>query len=364
MKMRRDMVMTISGSVLRPEKVRRVEDPVTGLNGVIAIHSTALGPAAGGCRFWRYANSEALEADAIRLAEGMSYKNAVAGLPLGGGKAVLQVPDGPFDRTKLFAAFGRAVSALDGLYVTAEDVGTSVSDMEIVSNETRHVAGLTARPGLPGGDPSPWTALGVFHAMCAAAEIHLARQVSECTVAVQGLGHVGSELVQLLNAAGARLVIADPKPGVAARVAATLSSAEIMSGDAIVDAKADIFAPCALGGALNTASASRLRAKLVCGAANNQLAEPHVADQLADRGILYAPDYAVNAGGIISVAAEYLGWDVGEVERRVGGTGERLRWILSEARRASVTPHAAAELLARRIIAERPLGGAVAAAAA
>lgn len=356
------MVITYSGSIAPAEDIRPIEDSATGLSGVIAIHSTTLGPAAGGCRFWHYDSAEAAVADAIRLAEGMSYKNAIAGLPFGGGKAVLRVPAGPFDRQKLFAAFGRAVRSLGGLYVTAEDVGTSVADMEAVASETRHVAGRPARLGRAGGDPSPWTARGVFDAMRVAAEFRLARPLSDCTVAVQGLGHVGAELIRLLNAAGAKLIVADPKPGVAASVATGLSAVEIMSRDAILDAKADIFAPCALGGVLDANTVPRLKAKLVCGAANNQLAEACIADLLADRDILYAPDYVVNSGGIINVAAEYLGWDMAEVEERVDETGARLRQVLREAQRTGATPHAAADMLARRIIAAGPVGQAVAVA--
>ena len=344
------MVMTHSDRALPPERVCPVEDPASGLSGVIVIHSTALGPAAGGCRFWHYDNPAAAVDDALRLAEGMAYKNAVAELPLGGGKAVLRMPEPPFSRTQLFAAFGRAVKALDGSYVTAEDVGTSVSDMEVVARETRHVAGLPPLPGRPGGDPSPWTARGVLEGMRIAAELRLGRDLSECTVAVQGLGHVGAHLVRLLHAAGARLIVADPKPGVAARLAVECD-AEIMSKDAIVDARADIFAPCALGGVLNVETAMRLNARVVCGAANNQLADDRAAAMLAARDILYAPDYVVNAGGIISVAAEYLRWDASEVQRRVDGTGARLLRVFREADEAGVVPSAAAEALARRIIA-------------
>jgi leucine dehydrogenase len=357
------MVTMLSVSALPPTHIHRVEDPATGLSGIIAIHSTSLGPAAGGCRFWRYDSVEEVVRDAARLAEGMSYKNAIAGLPLGGGKAVLRVPERPFDRAEMFAAFGRAVRSLDGLYVTAEDVGTGVADMEAVATTTRHVAGLPPRPGCPGGDPSLWTARGVFEAMRVASELHLGRPVSECTVAVQGLGHVGSALARLLHDAGAKLIISDPKHGVAAQVAMTLGTADIMSKDHIIEARADIFAPCALGGVLDGKAVSRLKAKLVCGAANNQLADEQIADKLAQRGILYAPDYVVNAGGIINVAAEYLGWGEREVEKRVDGTGARLRLVLDEASRRGITPHAAAETLARGIISKGPAGGEVAAAA-
>lgn len=327
-----------------------LDDPASGLSGAIVIHSSRLGPAAGGCRLWHYSGRPAALADAMRLAEGMAYKNAVAGLPLGGGKAVLQMPARLDDRAKLFRAFGKAVEALGGRYVTAEDVGTSVDDMEEVGAVTGHVAGRARRPGRPGGDPSPWTARGVFVAMQVAAERRLGRPLADCTVAVQGLGHVGAALAALLHRAGARLIVADPRPGIAAGVACR-TGAEIMSKDAIVDAAADVFAPCALGGVLDEGSIARLRATLVCGAANNQLATPDDGARLARRGILYAPDYVVNAGGIINVAAEYLGWNEGEVARRVDATGTRLATVLDLAERDETPPDQAADQLAAELMA-------------
>ena len=184
--------------LMPPVECVRLHDSASGLDGVIAIHSTALGPGAGGCRLWSYADMDAVLADALRLAEGMSYKNALAGLPFGGAKAVLRRPDGEFDRALLFRAFGEAVERLGGLYVTAEDVGTSVEDMEEVARVSRHVAGLGARDGRAGGDPSPWTALGVFEAMKAAARFALASDLDGLTVAVQGTGNVGAELCRRL----------------------------------------------------------------------------------------------------------------------------------------------------------------------
>ena len=333
-----------------PENVHVIRDAEVGLDGVIVLHSTRRGPAAGGCRLWRYADRAQMVGEAMRLAEAMTYKNALASLPLGGGKAVLNLPRGDVDRQKLFAAFGRAVARLDGAYVTAEDVGTIVADMEVVRSATRHVAGLSAKIGRPGGDPSPWTALGVFTAMQEAAHRRLGSDLAGVTVAVQGLGNVGAALCALLHRAGARLIVAEPRPGVAAAIACRFG-AEIMSRDAILDARCEIFAPCALGGVLDRRGVARLRAQVVCGGANNVLANADDGDRLADRGILYAPDYVVNAGGIINVAAEYLGWSEDMARVRVEETGYRLRQVLDHADRNGLPPHRAADALARaRII--------------
>ena len=347
------MVDTVCDSATPPESVHVLRDDDAGLNGIIVLHSTRRGPAAGGCRLWRYGDHAALVGDAMRLAEGMTYKNAMADLPLGGGKAVLNLPEGDFDRRRLFAAFGRAVARLEGDYVTAEDVGTSVADMEAVRGETRHVAGLPPRDGRPGGDPSPWTARGVFLAMEEAARRQLGSELKGLRVAVQGLGHVGSALCGMLHQAGARLIVAEPRPGVAAEIACRYD-AEIMGRDSILDARCAIFAPCALGGVLDVENIRRLRASVVCGAANNVLATPEDGDRLADRDILYAPDYVVNSGGIISVAGEYLGWSIDEVATRVHATGVRLGAVLSHAAQNGLAPHRAADALARARIVATP----------
>ncbi|MBZ6377581.1 amino acid dehydrogenase [Pacificimonas flava] len=333
-----------------PEAVHMLSDPDSGLEGVIVLHSTRLGPAAGGCRFWTYPGPQEMRRDALRLAEGMAYKNAMADLPLGGGKAVIRAPEGGFDRARLFAAFGRAVDRLRGTYVTAEDAGTGVTDMQAVSGATRHVAGLAASEGRPGGDPSPWTALGVFLAMQEAARRKLGTGLDGLTVAVQGLGHVGSALCALLHEAGARLIVSEPRSDVAAHVACRYG-AMISHPQMIVEAKCDVFAPCALGAVLNARSIPKLRAAIVCGAANNVLASEEDGDRLAERGVLYAPDYVVNAGGIINVCAEYLGWSQEEVETRVRSTGDRLAAVLDHAERSATAPHRAADALARRRIA-------------
>ena len=337
-----------------PEEVVCLDDPKSSLSGVIVLHSSKLGPAAGGCRFWHYASDAAASADALRLAEGMSYKNALAGLPLGGGKAVIRVPDHGFDRTALFRAFGRAVASLGGRYVTAEDVGTGVDDMRHVAEYTDHVAGLPPKPGAPGGDPSPWTALGVFQAMKVAVERRLGAEMRDVTVAVQGLGNVGFSLCHLLHDAGARLIVAEPRGNVAARAAAVFG-ANITTSHALIGARADVFAPCALGGVLDHDAVRRLRATIVCGAANNQLATAQQGAELAARDILYAPDYLVNAGGIINVAAEYLGWSVTEARDRVEAIGAKLTEVLDFANDENLASHEAADALARSIVAGKHL---------
>lgn len=327
-----------------------LRDPESDLEGVIVIHSTALGPGAGGCRFWSYPDMDRAQADAMRLAEGMSYKNALAGLPLGGAKAVLRKPEGDFDRARLFRAFGRAVEELGGRYVTAEDVGTSVADMQEVARATRHVAGLPPAEGRAGGDPSPWTARGVFESMQAAAAFALGSDLAGLTVAVQGTGNVGADLCRHLAEAGARLVIADPNPARREELRAAFG-AKVVGVDEIAEVEADVFAPCALGGALTRESVGKLRARLVCGAANNQLAGPEVGAMLLDRGIAYVPDYVANAGGIISVSAEYLGETEADVADRVATIAPRVAEILGRAERESRSPAAVADEMAEEVIA-------------
>jgi leucine dehydrogenase len=323
-----------------------LRDEEAQLDGVIALHSSALGPGAGGCRFWHYPTREQMMADAARLARGMTYKNALAELPLGGAKAVLRVPDGPFDREKLFRAFGREVEKLRGRYLTAEDVGTCVADMAAIATETAHVAGLAQVADRPGGDPSPWTARGVFGAMDCLAQQHLGRSLADCTVAIQGVGNVGGALARLLHARGAKLILADTNSERLAKIA-TQTGAAVAAVSEFCGVKADILAPCALGGVFDATTTAKVRARIVCGAANNQLVAEADGVRLAERGVLYAPDCVVNAGGIINVAAEHLGWDNAEVVRRVDGTAERLARVLARADQLGVAPNLAADSLAR-----------------
>jgi len=338
---------------LPPEEVVTFHDEDSGASGVIVLHSTTLGPAAGGCRLWHYADDRAATVDALRLAEGMALKNALADLPFGGGKAVIRAPQGPFDRAALFRAFGRQVAELKGRYVTAEDVGTSMADMAEVATRTRHVAGLPVSGQKPGGDPSPWTALGVVQAMRVAVRQRLGAELSDVTVGVQGLGHVGYALCELLHEQGAKLVVAEPRSEVAAR-AADRFGAMVMSSRALLSARVDVLAPCALGGVLEAETVEQLRAKVVCGAANNQLASEDMADRLAERDVLYAPDFLANAGGIINVAGEYLGWRSPEVRRRVLAIGNKMAAVLALAERNGITPDEAARALALERIAQVP----------
>lgn len=343
-----------------PEAVHVLSDPESGLEGAIVLHSSRLGPAAGGCRLWRYPDAVAVTTDALRLAEGMAYKNALADLPLGGGKAVIKMPEREFNRRALFAAFGREVAKLKGQYVTAEDVGTNVSDMDVVREHCRYVAGLKPQDDRPGGDPSPWTALGVFLSMHEAVRRKFGSDLKGMRVAVQGLGNVGSALCGLLHNAGAKLVVAETRSGVAAAVASRYD-AKLTSPDGILAVECEVFAPCALGAVLDEESVPRLKARIVCGGANNVLATGDDGLALAERGILYCPDYVVNAGGIINVCAEYLGWTQEDVDQRVNATGDRLAKVLDYAEASSLAPHQAADELARaRIAGREPLRSAAA----
>ncbi|MBX3190446.1 MAG: amino acid dehydrogenase [Labilithrix sp.] len=283
-------------------------DKASGLKAIVAVHDSRLGPALGGCRFLPYDTDEEALVDALRLARGMTYKAALAGLAHGGGKSVLIRPQQHFDRVALFRAFGRFVDDLGGHYITAEDSGTGLEDMEVVRTMTKHVTGVDVAHG-GSGDPSPFTALGVRRGIEACVKIQLGKSSLENVhVAVQGVGHVGYHLCRELHAAGAKLSVADVDPLKAERAQRELG-ASIVPLDKIFETECDVIAPCALGSALNDATIPRLRAKIVAGAANNQLAEPRHGDDLHARGILYAPDYAINAGGLVNVAQEVLGYD-------------------------------------------------------
>jgi leucine dehydrogenase len=322
-------------------------DEATSLAGIIAIHSTALGPAAGGCRLARYTDPDAALTDALRLSQGMSLKNAMAGLPAGGGKAVLYDFHSDASREAIFEAFGDAVERLGGRYITAEDVGTRVQDMEIVARRTHHVAGLPAKLGVPGGDPGPWTALGVYVALEAIA----GRPLAGARIAVQGLGSVGFQLCERLHAAGARLVVADVDAERTAR-AKIMFDAEVLNIDVIHAAEADVFSPNALGASLNSMTIPQLGAPAVCGAANNQLAASSDGEALWMRGITYAPDYVVNAGGIINVMAEHLKLAAHTVEPRVRAIGPRVRDLLARSQSERRPMHLIADEIARARIAQ------------
>ena len=342
------------------DSIHYFRDPDSGLKAIIAIHSTALGPAAGGCRRWTYASDEQALTDVLRLSRGMTYKNAVAGLPFGGGKAVILAAESAPRSRALFEAFGRAVNSLDGRYITAEDVGVCVDDMRIVRGETPFVSGLPQNGANAGGDPSPWTALGVFHGIEAAVAARLGRDsLAGVTVAVQGVGHVGIHLCRLLHEAGAKLVVADVNKENLSELREQVP-AETISPRDVVFSDVDVLAPCALGNVLNSETIPRIRAKIIAGAANNQLASSLDGVRLADRGILYAPDYVINAGGIISVAYEYLGESTEErVRGEVCRIPERLQSIFAEAERSSQPTNVIADELARSIVEQGRAGAAV-----
>jgi leucine dehydrogenase len=331
------------------ERLELFEDAASGLRGVISIHSTALGAAAGGCRFWSYASQADAVEDALRLSEGMSYKNALAGLPFGGGKAVIHKPLGTFNRNALFRAFGAVVERLNGSYLTAEDVGTTLSDMAAARTNSRHVAGLAPKGITAGGDPSPWTALGVFETIRACVRHKLGRDLSGVKIAVQGVGNVGQELCRLLHTAGAVLFVADIDSTRAA-VMAEKYGAKILPNNKILFADVDVIAPCALGGVLTETSIAKLRAGIIVGGANNQLATALDGQRLVDRDILYAPDYVVNAGGIINVVAEYLGESSNVVENRVHQIADRVLQIVKKAEAAKQASSDVADNMARTII--------------
>jgi leucine dehydrogenase len=282
------------------ERVVECIDEVVGYHGFIAIHSTALGPAVGGTRLWQYGSSEEALTDVLRLSRGMSYKAAAAGLYFGGGKAVIIAENQRIDRERIFRAHGRFIDQLNGMFITGEDVGTTPADMEFVRLETPYVAGLAHRSG----DPSPFTAHGVCLAMKAATEYrwNCGNFVGR-TVAIQGCGHVGYHLARELRDAGANLIVAD-LDSKSLRCVVNDLGARAVGTDEIFDVEADVFAPCALGGILNDATIPRLRVSIICGAANNQLAEEWHGGAIEARGILYIPDYVANAGGIINGASE------------------------------------------------------------
>lgn len=333
----------------RHQAVHFVQDEATGLRAIIAIHSTARGPAAGGCRLWQYENDEAALIDALRLSRGMSYKNAIARLPLGGGKAVILRNSRLPASAEMLEAFGRAVEGLGGQYITAEDVGITVDDMAHVARTTRYVSGLR---GLS-GDPSPKTARGVFNGIRTSVRSALQRDDLEgLKVAVQGLGGVGYHLCAELHAAGAKLIVADLNAKQVER-AQDEFSAEVAPVEQILFQRVDVLAPCALGGILNERSIPRLQTSIVAGGANNQLLHDEDGERLRQRGILYAPDYVINAGGIISVASTYLGtMDQREVADRISGIGQTLSSIFDEAKLQRMPTNRIADALARARLAE------------
>ena len=329
-------------------------DEKTGLRALIGLHSTRLGPAIGGSRVRVYADEAAALHDVLNLARAMSYKAAVARLPHGGGKAVIwatpAVNEPGFDRTGFFQSFGRFVDGLGGAYLTCEDSGTSTRDMDIVRGVTRHVLGTSSGSG----DPSPFTALGCRRGIEAVAEVILGRDsLKGLHVAIQGVGAVGGYLARELHAAGARLTIADVDPERVARVARETGAA-VTTVDAIFDVECDIFAPCALGGAISTATLPRLRCRAIAGAANNQLESTAIGHELLRRGIFYAPDYAINAGGLINVAQEVAGYDAAKAREKASKIHGTIREIAQRSQQTGRPPGEISDELAAEIIARGP----------
>jgi len=331
------------------EQVVLWSEPSLGYRGVIAIHDTTLGPALGGTRFWNYASGDDAIVDALRLARGMTFKASVAGLLLGGGKSVIWGDRKTTNREMIFRAHGRAVESLHGRYITAEDVGTSPADMEFVAMETEHVVGLPGRSG----DPSPVTAHGVYCGIKACCEARYGSDALEGRhVVVQGLGHVGLALCEDLSEAGVRLTVTDID---SARVAGAVErfGAEAVAPDAVFDVAADVFAPCALGAVINDETLPRLKFDIVAGSANNQLGREHVhGPALHEAGILYAPDFVINAGGLINVYGEMNGWTAERSMRKASDIHGTLLEVFKLAEADGVPPSEAAHQIAERRLLE------------
>jgi leucine dehydrogenase len=339
------------------EQVAYAHDPGSGLRAIVAVHSTVLGPALGGTRYWPFASEDEALVDVCRLAKGMTYKHAVAGLDQGGGKAVI-LGDPATSRTdELILAYGRFVDGLSGRYVTAEDVGTTQADMDLIRTVTPHVTGVSEALG-GSGDPSPATALGVLWAMKAVAERLWDGSLRGRHVCISGVGKVGAALADHLHTEGARLTVADVRIEAAAEVADRTGAATV-SAESAHTVACDVYSPCALGASLSGRTIPGLRARAVVGSANNQLATVQDAQRIHDAGVLYAPDYVVNAGGVINIAHEQGGYDRARADERIRGIRDTVHRVLDLADAEAITTAAAADLLAeRRIEAARVTTGA------
>ena len=329
----------------RTEALHLAFDPLTGLRAVVAIHNSRLGPALGGCRYLAYPDDESAMADAIRLAQNMSYTAALAGLPLGGGKAVIIRGAHVADRAALFEAFGRFIESLQGRYITAIDSGTSTADMDCIAQHTGHVTSTTAA-----GDPSQHTALGVFAGIRSTAMARFgSRDLEGLRIAVQGLGSVGFAVAEHLHAAGAELLVSDLDMG-RTQLAVEQFDAHPVTHDALLGTPCDIFSPCGMGAILNGHSVTQLRCAAVAGSANNQLTNLQVADQLEGRGILYAPDYVINAGGLIHAALTHQGQESSVITAHLSKIGARLTEIYAHAQAEKRSPAQVAEMLAQKLV--------------
>ena len=328
------------------EALHYLSDKKTGLRALVGVHSTKLGPALGGTRaLATYASEEDAVIDVLRLARGMTYKAALAGLPHGGGKAVIMLPKGNFDRAALFEAFGRGVESLGGRYITTEDSGTSPDDMEHVKRHTNSVVGLRGKSD----DPSPVTAFGVARGIEAVAKhVFGSKDVKGLRITVLGVGHVGMPLVKELHQRGAKLFVSDINPAAVEHAVKTYGATAV-SADELIRMEADIYAPCALGGAINDTTLPLLKVKAVAGAANNQLLEPRHGQLLAEKGIVYAPDYAINAGGLINVAQEVVGYDRDKAYARAEKIYDTIDMVLTRAKASGQRP----EQVADRMVEEK-----------
>lgn len=325
------------------------QDRSTGLQAIVAIHDTTLGPALGGCRFWQFSSERAAIDDVLRLARGMTYKAAVAGLNLGGGKSVIIGNPKTHKTEGLLRAFGRFIQTLRGRYIVAEDVGTTTDDMKIIHEETRHVAGLeTARGG--SGDPSPVTAYGLLHGMQACTrEVFGTRELSGLTVAIQGAGHVGYNIARYLKKEGARIITTDIYKKNARRLVEEFG-AEYVKPDDIYSVKCDVFSPCALGGILDDKNIRKLKCRIVAGSANNQLKSGRHGYKLEERGILYAPDFVINAGGLINVADEMRGYNRSRALHKAARIYSAVARVIKISKEDGIPPHEAADRMAERRI--------------
>lgn len=332
------------------EQLIMCQDKESGLKAIIAIHDTTLGPALGGCRMWTYASEEQAIEDALRLARGMTYKNAAAGLNLGGGKTVIIGDPFKDKNEEMFRALGRFIQGLNGRYITAEDVGTTVSDMDIIHEETNYVTGISPAFG-SSGNPSPITAYGVYLGMKATAKEAFGEESLEGKkIAVQGLGNVAYTLCEYLHRDGAQLIVTDINQNAIDRVVENFDAVAV-APDEIYKQDVDIFAPCALGAIINDETIPQLKAKVIAGSANNQLQESRHGQILHEKGILYAPDYVINAGGVINVADELYGYNRDRAMKRVETIYESLTKIFAISKEEDIPTYAAANRLAEQRIA-------------
>lgn len=332
------------------EEVVFFQDKSCGLKAIVGIHDTTLGPALGGTRLWPYASEEEALIDVLRLSRGMTYKNAISGLNLGGGKAVI-IADPKNKSEALFRSFGRFIESLNGRYITAEDVNTSVEDIEHIFTETNHVTGVAQQNG-GSGNPSPYTALGVFRGIEASVtKAFGSRSLKGKTVAVQGVGSVGYELCKLLTEAGASIVYTDVNERGIQRMKDSFPTAKYVAPNEIFSVACDVYAPCALGASINDETIPQLKAKIVCGAANNQLKEDRHGLILKEKGILYAPDYLVNAGGVMNVSIEFEGWADSKSRRMVDTIYDKTLEVFKISDEQNIPVNKAADVMAENRIA-------------